>query len=46
MLETTFPSSDKIKAVYAFVYGTLREDVKPIKFVLCLSHSLERRACL
>ncbi|EMD33313.1 hypothetical protein CERSUDRAFT_160206 [Gelatoporia subvermispora B] len=33
-LEKTFPSTDKIKAVYAFVRGSLREDVKPIKFVL------------
>ena len=46
MLEKTFPSSDKIKAVYAFVYGTLREDVKSIKFVLCASHSLVLHACL
>ncbi|KAI0364756.1 hypothetical protein BV20DRAFT_974052 [Pilatotrama ljubarskyi] len=34
VLEKTFPSSDKIKSVYAFVRGSLREDVKPIKFVL------------
>ncbi|KAI8969855.1 hypothetical protein BD414DRAFT_502364 [Trametes punicea] len=33
-LEKTFPSTDKIKSVYAFVRGSLREDVKPIKFVL------------
>lgn len=33
-LEKTFPSTDKIKSVYAFVRGVLREDVKPIKFVL------------
>ncbi|KAH9925525.1 uncharacterized protein B0H18DRAFT_877077 [Fomitopsis serialis] len=33
-LEKTFPSTDKIKAVYAFVRNSLREDVKPIKFVL------------
>lgn len=33
-LEKTFPSSDKIRAVYAFVRSSLREDVKPIKFVL------------
>ncbi|THH28230.1 hypothetical protein EUX98_g5949 [Antrodiella citrinella] len=33
-LEKTFPSNDKIRAVYAFVRGCLREDVKPIKFVL------------
>lgn len=38
-LEKTFPSSDKIKSVYAFVRGCLREDVKPIKFVLCQSHA-------
>ena len=35
MLEKTFPSTDKIRSVYAFVRGSLREDVKPIKFVLC-----------
>ncbi|KAI0636156.1 hypothetical protein C8Q77DRAFT_1101942 [Trametes polyzona] len=34
VLERTFPSTDKIKSVYAFVRGSLREDVKPIKFVL------------
>ncbi|KAI0759564.1 hypothetical protein BD413DRAFT_596199 [Trametes elegans] len=34
VLERTFPSTDKIKAVYAFVRSSLREDVKPIKFVL------------
>ncbi|KAM5544612.1 hypothetical protein V8D89_001510 [Ganoderma adspersum] len=34
VLEKTFPSTDKIKSVYAFVRGSLREDVKPIKFVL------------
>ncbi|KAI0353805.1 hypothetical protein OH77DRAFT_1406494 [Trametes cingulata] len=34
VLEKTFPSSDKIKSVYAFVRSSLREDVKPIKFVL------------
>ncbi|KAG8778973.1 hypothetical protein FRB91_009636 [Serendipita sp. 411] len=33
-LERTFPSSDKIRSVYAFVRNSLREDVKPIKFVL------------
>ncbi|KAH8981593.1 hypothetical protein EDB86DRAFT_3051381 [Lactarius hatsudake] len=33
-LEQTFPSSNKIRAVYAFVRDCLREDVKPIKFVL------------
>jgi tether containing UBX domain for GLUT4 len=45
MLEKVFPSSDKIKAVYAFVYGTLRDDVKPIKFVLCMSHSFMPHMC-
>jgi len=45
MLEKTFPSSDKIKAVYAFVYGTLREDVRPIKFVLCMPHLLMSHTC-
>ena len=34
-LEKTFLSTEKIRAVYAFVRGTLRDDVKPIKFVLC-----------
>ncbi|KAI0833759.1 hypothetical protein BC628DRAFT_1345173 [Trametes gibbosa] len=34
VLERTFPSTDKIKSVYAFVRSSLREDVKPIKFVL------------
>ncbi|KAI0648842.1 hypothetical protein C8Q79DRAFT_478349 [Trametes meyenii] len=34
VLEKTFPSTDKIRAVYAFVRSSLREDVKPIKFVL------------
>jgi tether containing UBX domain for GLUT4 len=33
-LEKTFPSSSKIRAVYAFVRDCLREDVKPIKFIL------------
>ncbi|KDQ59206.1 hypothetical protein JAAARDRAFT_33943 [Jaapia argillacea MUCL 33604] len=34
MLEKSFPSSDKIRAVYAFVRSSLRDDVKPIKFIL------------
>ncbi|KAI0762043.1 ubiquitin-related domain-containing protein, partial [Irpex lacteus] len=33
-LEKTFSSSEKIRSVYAFVRGSLREDVKSIKFVL------------
>ncbi|KAH9995741.1 hypothetical protein BJV77DRAFT_205820 [Russula vinacea] len=33
-LEKVFPSSSKIRAVYAFVRDALREDVKPIKFIL------------
>lgn len=33
-LERAFPSTDKIRSVYAFVRGCLRDDVKPIKFVL------------
>jgi len=33
-LEKVFPSSSKMRAVYAFVRGSLREDVKPVKFVL------------
>lgn len=34
-LEKTFPSSDKIRSVYAFVRSALRDDVKPTKFILC-----------
>ncbi|KAI3604832.1 alveolar soft part sarcoma chromosome candidate 1-like [Moniliophthora roreri] len=33
-LEKTFPSTDKIKSIYAFVRNSLTEDVKPIKFIL------------
>jgi len=33
-LEKTFPSSDKIRSVYAFVRSSLHDDVKPIKFIL------------
>jgi len=33
-LERVFPSKDKIRSVYAFVRSCLREDVKPIKFIL------------
>jgi len=33
-LEKSFPSSDKIRSVYAFVRDCLREDVQPIKFIL------------
>lgn len=33
-LEKIFPSTDKIRSVYAFVRNCLREDVKPIKFIL------------
>ncbi|KAI9462159.1 ubiquitin-related domain-containing protein [Russula earlei] len=36
-LERTFPSRDKIRSVYAFVRDSLREDVKPVKFVLSSS---------
>ncbi|KAI0048994.1 hypothetical protein FA95DRAFT_1557413 [Auriscalpium vulgare] len=39
-LEKVFPSSSKIRAVYAFVRGSLREDVKPIKFILSQSPPL------
>ena len=35
-LEKTFPSTDKIRAVYAFVRDSLREDVRSIKFVLSM----------
>ena len=38
-LEKAFPSRSKIRAVYAFVRDCLRDDVKPIKFVLCAFHS-------
>jgi hypothetical protein len=34
-LEKSFPSTNKIRLVYAFVRGCLREDVQPIKFILC-----------
>jgi len=33
-LEKTFPSTDKIRSVYAFVRSSLRDDAKPIKFIL------------
>ncbi|KAJ7081630.1 hypothetical protein B0H15DRAFT_453760 [Mycena belliarum] len=33
-LEQVFPSTSKIRAVYAFVRGALHDDVKPVKFVL------------
>lgn len=33
-LEAVYSSSDKIKSVYAFVRSCLKEDVKPIKFIL------------
>lgn len=35
-LERVFPSANKIKSVYAFVRSLLREDIKPIKFILCV----------
>ena len=35
-LERVFPSTNKIRSVYAFVRSLLHEDVKPIKFVLCV----------
>lgn len=34
-LEKIFTSTDKIRSVYAFVRSSLRDDVKPIKFILC-----------
>jgi len=33
-LERVFPSTDKIRSIYAFVRGCLKEDVKPTKFIL------------
>ncbi|KAJ7457594.1 hypothetical protein B0H11DRAFT_2062737 [Mycena galericulata] len=33
-VEKVFPSNSKIRAVYAFVRALLRDDVKPVKFVL------------
>ncbi|EPQ54133.1 hypothetical protein GLOTRDRAFT_116769 [Gloeophyllum trabeum ATCC 11539] len=33
-LEKHFPSTDRIKPVYVFVRSCLRDDVKPIKFIL------------
>jgi len=35
-LERVFPSTDRIKSVYAFVRELLRDDVKPVKFILSL----------
>lgn len=35
-LEKVFPSTNKIRSVYAFVRACLREDIKPIKFILCM----------
>lgn len=39
-MERTFSSSEKIRSVYAFVRPLLRDDVKPIKFVLCWNSSI------
>ncbi|KAJ6521349.1 hypothetical protein DFH09DRAFT_215810 [Mycena vulgaris] len=36
-LEKVFPSTSKIRAIYAFVRGALAADVQPVKFVLCAS---------
>jgi len=33
-LEKVFPSTSNIRSVYAFVRACLREDIKPIKFIL------------
>ena len=33
-LEKTFLSTDKIRSIYAFVRSSLRDDIKPIKFIL------------
>ncbi|KAF8958326.1 hypothetical protein BDZ97DRAFT_1668664 [Flammula alnicola] len=41
-LEKVFPSTNKIRSVYAFIRSCLREDVKPIKFILCKSHPPRR----
>jgi hypothetical protein len=38
-----FPSSSKIRAIYAFVRDSLREDVKSVKFILCMYLSRRRR---
>jgi tether containing UBX domain for GLUT4 len=35
-LEKVFPSSSKIRTIYAFVRDSLREDVKSVKFILCM----------
>lgn len=35
-METSFLSTDKIRSVYAFVRNSLRDDIKPNKFVLCM----------
>lgn len=34
MLERKFPSTDKIRSVYAFVRACLTDEAKPIKFIL------------
>lgn len=36
MLEKAFSSKDRIKAVYAFVRLSIREDTRAHKFVLCM----------
>lgn len=33
-LEKTFPSTEHIKSVYTFVHSSLRDDVKPVNFIL------------
>ncbi|KAI6107908.1 hypothetical protein F5141DRAFT_1215667 [Pisolithus sp. B1] len=33
-LEKTFPSTENIKSVYTFVHSSLRDDVKPVDFIL------------
>jgi len=38
-LEKTFPSTNKIRTIYAFVRSCLTDEVKPIKFILCTSSS-------
>jgi tether containing UBX domain for GLUT4 len=42
-LEKIFPSTDKIRSVYAFVRSSLREDVKHIKFILCMAVSIQTK---
>jgi hypothetical protein len=46
-LEKVFQSTEKIRSVYAFVRSCLREDVKPVKFILCMpTRPLQNHVCV